>query len=517
MSHTQRLLRQTGARLFVARLGARCQQVALGGAGLYLALLLGARLLGVLPDHFTPISLLAIPALALIGAFAFARKSATSDVARVIDTRSQSRDLFLTAALLDEAPGEFRPIVVEQAEQRAAGLDAAKLVPFRWARGLWQVTASLGILAVGIEFLPALDPFRKAEARWTASQQEQKLRETRKATALRSEQLAAEANRQTEQVQRALADLDETFKEAKPEQKEPTLQRLAEQQRELGEMWRKVNNELPRFDKAGQSFGTADPKKLQQWREELKKGDVSAVKKEIGDLRDQLRKLEQMPDSAEKRAAREKLAQQLNELAQAMKQEVNSPQLATALQRALDQLGQNSKSGMDGAADSLQLSEQELSQLAQAMKDGQALEDALKNLQMARQLGELGQLDGEECKNCQGMSDYAALFAAKCAGLQPGEGGSGMGPGIGNGAKRPEDESAKTAFKSEKSPSQLTAGKMLLEWKTKEVGDTGARSEDFREGMQRVKQGVSEAIQQEQVPPGYHEAIKKYFDALPAK
>ena len=122
------------------------------------------------------------------------------------------------------------------------------------------------------------------------------------------------------------------------------------------------------------------------------------------------------------------------------------------------------------------------------------------------------------CKDCKGAGDYAALFASKMA--QLGElvpGGSGMGPGIGNGAKRPEDESTKSDFKSEKSPSQLTAGKMLLEWKTKEVGETGARSEEFREGMQRVKQGVSEAIQQEQVPPGYHEAIKKYFDALPAK
>jgi hypothetical protein len=35
--------------------------------------------------------------------------------------------------------------------------------------------------------------------------------------------------------------------------------------------------------------------------------------------------------------------------------------------------------------------------------------------------------------------------------------------------------------------------------------------------VREVKQGVSEAIQQEQVPPGYHDAIKKYFDTLPAK
>ena len=99
----------------------------------------------------------------------------------------------------------------------------------------------------------------------------------------------------------------------------------------------------------------------------------------------------------------------------------------------------------------------------------------------------------------------------------PGGDGSGNGPGIGNGAKRPEDESAKTGFKTEKSISQLTGGKMLLEWQTKEVGETGARAEEYRANVQRVKQGVSEAIQQEQVPPGYHEAIKKYFDSLPEK
>ncbi len=35
--------------------------------------------------------------------------------------------------------------------------------------------------------------------------------------------------------------------------------------------------------------------------------------------------------------------------------------------------------------------------------------------------------------------------------------------------------------------------------------------------MRGVKQGVSEALQAEQVPPGYHDAIKKYFDTLPEK
>jgi archaellum component FlaC len=519
MSHTQRLMRQTARRQFLAALGRRWHLAAIGSAGLYLALLFASRLLGLLPDVFTPWTLAAIPAAGLLGALATTRRPAVPDTARLIDTRSSSKDLFLTAALSAETAGEFRPIVLEQAEHRASSLEAAKIVPFHWQRGLGQVAAALLVLAIGARLLPQFDPLGKNEQRRKSTQQEEKLREAKKATALRSEQLAADSTRQAEQVRQALAELDKTFKEAQPKQPEPTLQRLAEQQRELGELWRKVSNEIPRFDKAAQSFGATDPKKLQQWREELKRGDITSLKKELAGLRDQLRKLDGMPDSAEKRAAREQLAQQLNDLAQAMKQEMNSPGMNAALQRALDQLGQMSKDGLQGASDSLQLSEQELEQLAQAMKDARSLEDALKNLQMARQLCQSGKLAGGECKDCKGMGDYAALFSAKMAELgQPlAQGGSGMGPGIGNGARRPEDESAQTNFKTEKSPSQLNAGKLLLEWKTKEVGETGARTEEYREGLQRVKQGVSEAIQQEQVPPGYHEAIKKYFDALPAK
>ena len=49
------------------------------------------------------------------------------------------------------------------------------------------------------------------------------------------------------------------------------------------------------------------------------------------------------------------------------------------------------------------------------------------------------------------------------------------------------------------------------------MGPTGARTEDYREAVREVKQGVSEAIVAEQVPPGYHTAIQKYFDSLPEK
>jgi hypothetical protein len=136
---------------------------------------------------------------------------------------------------------------------------------------------------------------------------------------------------------------------------------------------------------------------------------------------------------------------------------------------------------------------------------------------MARLLAAKGMLDGEACKECAGMGDYCALYAKLLA--QQGGIGPGMGPlpGRGAGGKAPEDYSLASAFRPEKTETTLTTGKMLLEWKTSEVGESGPRAEAFRDGIQKVKQGVSEAIVSEQIPPGYHATIQKYFDALPAK
>ena len=525
MNHTQRLMRQTSARQFVAALGGRFHVALLVCAALYLALLLAARLLGLIPDRFTPATLAAVPATALLVALVLARRASAKTVARLIDTRTGGKELFLTAAMIAEAPGEFAPIVVGQAEEQAEKLRAAQVVPFRWPRGARDLFAALAMLFLAIHFLPQLDPFKKTEQRKKTAQLEERLEQTKKTTALRSAQLAETGDRQSEQVKLALQQLDKVFKEAKPQDRDGNLKKLGEEQKEIGELWRKVTSDLKPLDKAAQSFGATDLKKLQQLRDELKKGDVSGWKKELGDLRDALRKLAALPDGAEKRAAQEQLMEQLNELAQAMKQEMNSPQVAAALERAMQQLdlakiNDLAKDAAQAAQESLQLGAEELKQLAQAIQDGKALEDALKNLQTAKQLAGQGKLDGAEAKGANGMADFEKLFREKMAGLgqSDGEGqDSGNGPGIGNGAKRPEDETTKTGFKTEKSNSQLTGGKMLLEWKTKEVGDTGARAAEYRDHVQRVKQGVSEAIQQEQVPPGYHEAIKKYFDTLPEK
>ncbi|MES2571947.1 MAG: hypothetical protein V4710_18075, partial [Verrucomicrobiota bacterium] len=158
-------------------------------------------------------------------------------------------------------------------------------------------------------------------------------------------------------------------------------------------------------------------------------------------------------------------------------------------------------------------------ELANKVQDSETLQEALQTLQMAKQLAGQGQLDGSQAGDAKSMADYAALFADKMAQMGEGEGkkGSGMGPGQGDGSKRPENDATQSAFKSEKSNTALNGGKMLMEWKTSEVGQSGERVEDFKNTVQQLKQGVSEAIASEQVPPGYHSAIQKYFDTLPEK
>jgi uncharacterized protein with von Willebrand factor type A (vWA) domain len=55
--------------------------------------------------------------------------------------------------------------------------------------------------------------------------------------------------------------------------------------------------------KATQKFGQANPQEKQQWRDDLKKGDASALKKEMEAVKEQMQKLASQPDSAEKASA----------------------------------------------------------------------------------------------------------------------------------------------------------------------------------------------------------------------
>jgi hypothetical protein len=527
MTPLQHLLRRAGNRAYAVEIARWWQRGTLAAAAVVLIAVLATRLLGVLPAKALLLLVGVLAILPIAGALALARRPTQSRIARLIDERTGSKDLFLSATLGGDTSAAFQPVVSARAEERAAEVAAPQVVPYHWQRGLRDVALAVALVAAAFAWLPQLDPLQRQAARERINEREQRLIETKKATEVRREELQQTKDADAAQVQTALARLEKTFKQAKPAERETTLKELSEQQKELGELWRKANNAELRAElgEAAQNFGSTDPKKLEEWRKDLAKGDASAFKKELSAMSEDLQKLAAQPDSAEKRALQDQLARRLNEAAQAMKQMANAPEVNAALQRALEQmdlskLTQLSKEATQAAADSLKLSQEELDQLAQALRDGRQLEEALKNLQMARQLADQGKLDGAEAGDAQGMSAYTALFSEKMG--RTGQSAelseqSGMGGGQGTGAKRPEDDSTNSGFKPEKSKGQLAGGTLLLEWKTKEVGDTGARTEEYQSALRNVQQGVAEAIQQEQVPPGYHDTIKRYFDSLPEK
>jgi hypothetical protein len=536
------LLRSASRRIQLAAFGRRFHGAGLVLAGIALLGLIAARLLSLLPQHWlTPVTLGALPILALFVALFLTRKPAPAHVARTVDARAGSKELFLTATLMGEAPAEFRGLVHEEAENRAAKLNAARLLPMHWLPGARNLVIAFAALYAAALWLPRFDPFQFEEKRAAVVKQEQRLIETKKITAVRKEELAEKGEVFNAQVEQALAKLDKTLKEAKPEQRELNAKRLNEEAQDFSELWKKASAQLPKeaLEKAAQQFGDQEERReMKELLDKLKQGDPAAIKQAMEKLQQEMEKISQMPEGGDKQKQLDQLAKEVGKMAAQLRDQLGDKNVNDALSRALEQmdLAKNkdlAKQALDAANESMKLSQEELEKMGEMFKDMQNIEDALKNLQAAKQLNEKGQLDGKDAQQAGAKTpeEYEKLYKdlmAK-AGEQgdgegdgdgngkPGRGKSGNQPGIGKGGTVGEDPNAKTGLKTEKSNAQLGAGKLLMQWKEEGVGETGQKSADYQEAVRAVKQGVAEAIRSEQVPPGYHGAIQKYFDRLPEK
>ena len=94
--------------------------------------------------------------------------------------------------------------------------------------------------------------------------------------------------------------------------------------------------------------------------------------------------------------------------------------------------------------------------------------------------------------------------------------GSTGGEGHGRGGEVPENSNAATDFKTEKSKSALQNGKLLMNIKSKGKAESGEVVGAYRDAVGALREAASEAILQEQIPPGYHDSIRDYFDQMAA-
>ncbi|MEM7384843.1 MAG: hypothetical protein AAF514_07845, partial [Verrucomicrobiota bacterium] len=229
-------------------------------------------------------------------------------------------------------------------------------------------------------------------------------------------------------------------------------------------------------------------------------------------------------DPAEQRRLQADLLKTLQDLKKAMEESGGSKGMKNALARAAEQgemgrISGLSQKALEDLAQSLDLGGEELNRMERAMMELEQLEKGLTASQLAKQLNEMGKLQGQGEGMAGGgepsLDDYAKLYESMMGGQKSRNGGGMRGPGVGEGGLAPEDDSLKTNFKSERSRSQLTKGKTILDLKAKGMGTPGQANEAYRDQVRELQQGVSEAIRQEKVPAGYHDNIQKYFDALP--
>jgi len=269
---------------------------------------------------------------------------------------------------------------------------------------------------------------------------------------------------------------------------------------------------------------------MNEWLKQLQEGKTDGLQQQL----EQAQKTMEAMLEAKTPEDRQKLASQLRKELQDLKkfssEKAGSPELENALNNALKALealaskkqgdGENpgeqemSAEAADALRESLQLSKSELQELARSAKDMKQLEEALKTLQQAEKLNQQGQLDGEQCEGCKSLSEYAEKYKKMMAGM----GQDGQAERDTPGAMMDENDSDPEGYKDEKTKTQIQAGKVLLSIKTREA----ATEKDFdpeelkkyESTVTDIKAGVQAAIENEQIPPGYVDGIKSYFDSI---
>lgn len=497
----------------------------------YALLLIVARLTGYGAQFLSVWSLVVLPVLAALVALGLYRRPSVSDAARAVDGWAGTKDLYLTLAQLQGSAGAYQPLVVLSAEQRASSIVSQNVLPFTWQRRFWHVLWMPAVLVLGWVFLPQLDPFQTIARANVIELRKVRLDDSKKATALRMAEVKKQNEERDEQnpTEEAIQDLQAAFAKTKPQQKKENLQALMAEQKKLGEMWRslsetKLKEIIKNADSlSDQQFGMAGDETMKKMMEELKSGSTETLKQELQGMKDTLQKLAKAEDPAERQKLETELKQRMDKLERLARDKLGSPEMTAAVKRAKEQLDLSKMAdltpdALQAAMESMDLAGKELEEMAQSMKDMQQLEKALKTLQMAKKLNEQEMLDGEMAAGqADSLAEYEELYAQMLAQGMEGGDGEGMGEeGMGRGGAAEEDDSVKTGFKDEESKSQMTQGKILMSMKTRAAPDQDEPQAEarYRSAIQQVKQGVNEAILQEQVPPGYVDGIKRYFDAL---
>ncbi len=497
------------------------------------------RLMGLIPPARQQLPwLLIFPAAASLAAWMFHRRVERTAAARAVDQHARTNDLFLTLATLSSSAGEYQPLVEQSAAKAAARIVPAEVVPFKVERPMGMQASVLAVLALLVWLLPTLDPFGKVEAATKVDKQKKEVELIRKVVKTREEQLKSEvqvAEERETKIGDQMKELMGALRKMKPAETKPNSQVLQTNRQSLNELWENVSSEELREmlsqSISDQQFGGSRAQKMNEWLKQLQEGNSEQLQQQLNQAQETMESMLEAKTPEERQKLASQLRKQLQDLKKFSSEKAGSPDLENALNQALKSLeaiaakkpgegdedaqeAEMSAEAQQALRESLELSKKELQELARSAKDMKQLEEALKTLQQAEKLNKEGQLDGEQCEGCKSLSAYAEKYKQMMAG----RGTDGEAERDTPGGIQEEDDSDPEGYKDEKSKTQIQAGKVLLSIKTKEA----ATEKDFdpeelkkyESTITEIKSGVQAAIENEQIPPGYVDGIKGYFDNL---
>lgn len=524
----RKLLDGVVARLWLAKLGRRWRWIFLTLCVVYTIALIVSRSTGWWAGQFNPIHLPILIVAAFVLSILTHRKPSYMDAARRVDEFGQTRDLFLTITMLQNSAGEFQPLVIKSAEATATKFKAGQLVQFPWQKPFLQAAVAMLIVGTAVWQFPQLDPFGTVAEAKEQEQRSTKLNSARLATKERMAELkkAEEDAKEAAEVSKALEKLKNVLGSLEKNKPGENRTALAGEQKKVGALWRKISAEkmaeMLMKSQTDQAFGEPGKDSQQKWAKELAEGNADSLRKEISEMKELADKIDKAKDPAEKAELKSELKKKMQQMKEFAAEKLQNKALKAALDRALEQLESTKqekleKESKEGLKESMELIKQELKQMEMSAQEMKQLEEALKTIQMAKQLNEEGKLETEGDNEGMSLEEYREFYEELME--QGEEDGEGTGDqGMGNGTPVDEDETAKTGFKPEQSKSAVKAGKMLLSINTKGLPPDNAEAEEiktkYRKLVQTVKSTAEEAIQQEQIPPGYHDGIKNYFNSL---
>ena len=533
------LLDQVQNRLRAASFARTFHWWTLGAFVLACTTVLAVRLLGLLPESRQPLAwLLVFPAVAAGGAWWFYRRVGHTAAARAIDQHAQTNDLFLTLATLSSSAGEYQPLVAQSAAQVAARIVPASVVPYKVERPIGIQAGVLCILALLVWLLPTLDPFGNVEAATKVEKSKKDIELVRKAVKTREEKLAQEVKTATERddkLHEQVKELMASLRQMRPLEKKPNSKVLQDHRGSLNDMWKNVSSEELREmlsqSISDQQFGGQRTQKMNEWLKQLQQGNSEMLQQQLDEAKETMEAMLEAKTPEDRQKLASQLRRQLQDMKKFSSEKASSPELENALNqalKALEALAAKKQSGeamseaeqqmaqeaAEALRESLELSKTELQELARSAKEMKQLEEALKTLQQAEKLNQDGQLDGEQCEGCNSLAAYAEKYKQMMAGMGQGGEAERDTPG----AMQDEDDSDPEGYKDERTKTQIQAGKVLLSIKTKEAAtEKDFDPEDLKKyesTVSEIKSGVQAAIENEQIPPGYVDGIKSYFDNL---